>query len=426
MGGHYILTCLGCGRTFTDSGDGFLLSCPGEHPPSLLRARFQGARFAVNHALSGMFRYRGWLPVRRTFRRAGRPVVFPSRALGRRLGLDRLLLGVSGYWPERGAGLETCTFKELEALSVIARRPRGARGRIVVASAGNTGRAFLQVASLTGVPVLVVVPESALADMWTTVRRHREAKLAVVQGPADYTDAIEAADRICSLPGFIPEGGARNVARRDGLGTVLLAAVESAGEIPRHYVQAVGSGTGAIGAWEASLRLIEDGRFGPGRMRLHLVQNDPFAIMTEAWSRGSRETERVEAGEARKRITRLHSPVLSNRVPPYGIKGGVFDALEDTGGSMYSVSGAEAEEAGRLFEELEGCDMDPAAQVALAGLVKAVRGGGMDRSDLVLLNVSGAGRRRIEAEGKLRPAEPDVVIRSGQEPAAALASAGLG
>ncbi len=423
MGGNYTLTCLECGKSFDDSEDGFLLSCTEKHMPSLLRARFAGRRFTVREALAGIFRYRGWLPVRRALRRAGRPVVFPGLALGAHLGLRRLLLAVSGYWPERGARLETCSFKELEALSVIARRPRRARGRIVVASAGNTGRAFLQISSLTGVPVLVVVPESALPEMWTTVEKRPEAKLVVVKAPSDYADAIDVADRISELDGFFAEGGARNVARRDGLGTVTLAAVEAAGEIPEHYVQAVGSGTGAIGAWEANLRLIEDGRFGGRKMRLHLVQNSPFAIMTEAWSRGSRQTSPVAEDEARSRIARLHSPVLSNRRPPYGLRGGVFDALVDTAGSMYTVSAEEAVEAGRLFESLEGCDLDPAAQVALAGLIRAVSGGEVKNNESVLLNVTGAGKRRIEREGRALACAPDMVLGVREEVSAAIGEA---
>jgi cysteate synthase len=423
MGGHYTLTCLECGKSYNDTEDGFLLSCTEKHVPSLLRARFAGRRFTVREALAGIFRYRGWLPVRRALRRAGRPVVFPSRALGARLGLRRLLLAVSGYWPERGARLETCSFKELEALSVIARRPWRARGRIVVASAGNTGRAFLQISSLTGVPVLVVVPESAVSEMWTTVARHPQAKLAVVKAPADYADAIEVADRIAELDGFFAEGGARNVARRDGLGTVILAAVEAAEEIPVHYVQAVGSGTGAIGAWEANLRLIEDGRFGGRKMRLHLVQNAPFAIMSEAWARGSRQTQPPAEEEARRRIARLHSPVLSNRRPPYALRGGVYDALADTSGLMYTVSREEAVEAGRLFESLEGCDLDPAAQVALAGLIQAISNGEVKANESVLLNVTGAGKNRIETEGRTRPCVPDIVLDMREDLTAALGEA---
>ena len=86
-----------------------------------------------------------------------------------------------------------------------------------------------------------------------------------------------------SRPGFAAEGGARNIARRDGMGTVMLDAALKLERIPDHYFQAVGSGTGGISAWEAALRLRADGRFGSILSRLHLAQNLPNAPIYCAW-----------------------------------------------------------------------------------------------------------------------------------------------
>ena len=105
--------------------------------------------------------------------------------------------------------------------------------------------------------------------------------LIAVKG--DYYDAIQIAEKMQSLPGFAAEGGARNIARRDGMGTVMLDAAVKLGQIPKHYFQAVGSGTGGISAWEAGLRLREDGRFGSNLPRLHLAQNLPNAPIYNAW-----------------------------------------------------------------------------------------------------------------------------------------------
>ena len=55
----------------------------------------------------------------------------------------------------------------------------------------------------------------------------------------------------------------------------VLSAVTTIGRIPDYYFQAVGSGTGAIAAWEANMRLIEDGRFGSNTMKLMVSQNAP-------------------------------------------------------------------------------------------------------------------------------------------------------
>jgi cysteate synthase len=281
---------------------------------------------------------------------------------------------------------------------------------MVVASAGNTARAFLQIASRHGVAVTVVVPESALGSMWLTEEKAPTAQLVVLAGSADYLDVIELAHTICDVEGYYPEGGAKNVARRDGMGCALLAAAEAIGDVPEHYVQAVGSGTGGIAAWEMSLRLNDASGSGRSPMRLHLVQNSPFCIMTDAWNAGSRELPSLDEDEARRGISALHAPVLSNRKPPYGITGGLYDALRSSGGSMYAVANQEAVEAGELFERLEGCDLAPAAEVALAGLISAVETNRIGRGDTIALNVTGGGLKRVEREGLKRQLVPDVVV----------------
>jgi cysteate synthase len=77
---------------------------------------------------------------------------------------------------------------------------------------------------------------------------------------------------------------------------------------------------------------------------------------------------------------------------------------------MYAVANREAAEAGELFEELEGCDLDPAAEVALAGLMKGLRLGTIDPQSSVLLNLTGGGKRRLERDRRLVPVESDCTV----------------
>ena len=410
---HYTLVCPACGRRFAEPTDGMLLACDAGHGPALLRAEYARGRLDVDGDGSGIFRWSAWLPVRRVVPGPGRPVVFRSQRLAARLGMDELWLAFSGWWPERAAFMETCSFKELEAAAVLARLPEGFDRFLVVASAGNTARAFLQAASRVGVPVLAVVPRSALPMLWLTVDRGPRALLVAVDG--DYADAIDLAGEVAARGDCCPEGGARNVARRDGMGTVLLAAAEAMGALPRHYVQAVGSGTGAIAAWETAARLRRDGRFGGSPMELHLVQAEPFTLLCDAWRARRRDLPVMPAEEARRRSAEVHAPVLANRAPPWGIAGGLFDAMIDCGGTLEAVGTADARRAGAQFEECEGCDLDPAAEVALAGLERALGSGAIGRGDRVLLNLTGGGGRRRAEAGDVHRLEPDLVVDRGPD-----------
>lgn len=404
---HYKLKCLETGREFEDAGQ---LSNPGSPRPALLRAVYASRSLRVRSELPGLFRYMDWLPVNRALPGAPAPVTWRSEALAARLKLPRLHITFSGYWPEKGAEMTTGTFKECEACAVCARLPEKPRRVLVVASAGNTARAFMKVAGENGIPLLVVVPERCLGSLWTEAPRPPHVKVVAAGGDSDYYDAIALADRICALDGFISEGGAKNVARRDGMGTTVLSAATAAGEIPDFYFQAVGSGTGAIAAHETNLRLSGDGNFKPKRMSLQVSQNAPFLPIVEAWQAGRGETEDMDAGEARAKAEAIDAKVLSNRRPPYGIAGGLYDALRASGGDAMAVSNVETRAAQRLFEEAEGCDICPEAGVALASLIQRAAAGKIPRDALVMLNVTGGGLQRLMKEGAPRPVTPDAVF----------------
>jgi len=404
----YKLKCLACGKEFTE--DNHLLSCDANHDPAFLRAEYGERQLTVKEDAPGMFRFGDWLPLRRPIANTGYPIAFKSEEFGAKIGLSNLWVTFSGYWPERRADMRTCTFKELEAPPVLSRFV-GDERTIVVASAGNTARAFAEICSANDIPLLLVVPEVGLENLWST-REFSDAILLVsVTGGADYFDAIKLAGMIAALSQYVPEGGAKNVARRDGMGTSVLAAVTTAGSIPDHYFQGVGSGTGGVAAWEATERLRADGRFGEGKMKLHLVQNHPFTPMTDAWNKGLRTLPEMEEAEARRRIDQIMAFVLSNRRPPYSPVGGVYDALADTKGLMYSVTNQEANAANELFIRAEGIDLDPAAAVAAGALKQAIGTGAVSPEEMILLNVTGGGQKRLFAEHKINYLEPQLQVR---------------
>ena len=402
----YLLQCPGCGRPFPDR---YTLDCPSGCD-ALLRTVYAERRLVLRD-LPGIFRYIEWLPVEGHLRIDAGPVSYDSVALARELGLSHLTVTFSGYWPERGGRMETCSFKELEAQPTLLRLREKGAGVIQVSSAGNTARAFCQVSGLTGAPVVVVIPASAAGRLWTTAP---SPNVCLITVDGDYSDSIAFGREVCSLPGIVPEGGAKNVARRDGMGTVVLDGTLSAGRLPDYYFQAVGSGTGGIAAWEAAERLIADGRFGSRLPELHLSQNLPFVPMVRAWGAGRREIVPAEdMPDAESSIARVSASVLTNRHPPWGIRGGVYDALAASGGRMYAVANDEAQSARRLFADTEEIDLDPAAAVAVASLARAVEEGLIDPEKHILLNVTGGGYERAAEDLDRYPVEPYLRVRAG-------------
>jgi cysteate synthase len=399
----YRIRCVGGKEIIEDIS---LISCPRRHD-SLLRTEYYGRKLILSPH-RGIYRYLAWLPVTAPLLPSGGPVTFTSEELSRELGLSRLSISFSGYFPERGAGLTTGSFKELEA-SPTMQRLQELGGKIpVIASAGNTGRAFAEISGRSRKPVVIVIPEKAVPRLWTTTSA-RDIFLVAVKG--DYSDAIAVGTTLAAVPGCIPEGGAKNVARRDGMGTVMLDAAVTTGRIPDHYFQAVGSGTGAIAAWEASMRLIRDGSFGTKLPHLHLAQNEPFTPMVAAWVAGRREIiPEEDMPHAKESIGKVMSDVLTNRNPPYAIRGGLFDALQATQGYMYRVPNSEGAAAQKLIRDTLGIDPDPAAAIATAALLQAVEKNIAGQDDHILLNLTGGGYERIREDFTLNSISPTAVI----------------
>ncbi len=396
--GEYLLRCVS-DRSVQPA---YSMSCP--HDNSLLRADYQARRMEPM-SLPGIWRFLDWLPVHGIIAEAeGAPVTYRSRGLAGELGLENIYISFNGYWPERGAKMPTCSFKDLEAAPTMQMlAERADKPTLVVASAGNTARAFAHMAILTGRPLVLFVPEKALARMWTTLPAGTgtgtsQVTLIAVQG--DYYDAIQIAERVQSMPGFVAEGGARNIARRDGMGTVMLDAALTLGRMPDHYFQAVGSGTGGISAWEAALRLRADGRFGSNLPRLHLAQNIPNAPIYYAW----------KGLEPEAPCSDMFDDVLFNRKPPYLVPGGVKDALQETRGEVYAVTDSEAAAAKKLFERTEEIDILNAPAVAVAALEQAARAGSVQPKEIILLNITGGGVARIKEEHTLYMLKPSLTV----------------
>ena len=400
----YTLQNVTTGRTFEDTG--WLLDDPQGGEPSLIRANYAKRQIEVGTEDMGIYRFADWLPVGRMLKGSCAPITYKSKKLAEVLGLKNLYITFNGYNPKIGANMRTCSFKETEAYSVCARLRANQEDKVlVVASAGNTARAFARVCSDNNIPLLLSVPEDNLDALWFDTPLNDCVKLIAARKGGDYFDAIHLSNLALKSDKFLAEGGAKNIARRDGMATTVLSATTFIGRIPDYYFQAIGSGTGAIAAWEANLRLIEDGRFGSHKMKLMVSQNLPFVPMYKAWKAKSRALLPYDDDQAR-----IDAKVLSNRKPPYPIGGGLYDALIDTDGDILAATNEEARAAKKLFEETEGVDIYSAPGIALASLINAIKAGEVDPEKIVMLNVTGGGEKHCQQGKKQYNFKPSLVF----------------
>lgn len=398
------------GRQFEDSG--WTLADPEHHEPALVRSVYEKEQIEFNDNSYGIYRFADWMPVSRMLEGSAAPVTYKSEALAKELGLSNLYITFSGWWPQKGAAMPTCSFKETEAYSVCARLPEGNRRRLVVASAGNTARAFAHVCSKNNIPVVIAIPQDNLDALWFNEPLNPCVKIICTPSGTDYYDTITLAAKLNGSSRYMEEGGAKNVARRDGMGTTVLSAAQAIGRIPDSYFQAVGSGTGAIAAYEANLRLVRDGRFGNHLMRLFPSQNIPFTPLYDAFRSGSRSLLPSDGETARQNALAISAKVLANRKPPYSIAGGLFDVLEASAGEMLVATNDELAQACEMFERLEGIDIHPAAGVAAATLIKAVGNKKIRMDEIVMLNITGGGEKLYKNSHAWYSAIPNLIMEA--------------
>jgi cysteate synthase len=77
---------------------------------------------------------------------------------------------------------------------------------------------------------------------------------------------------------------------------------------------------------------------------------------------------------------------------------------------MYKTSPEEAEKSGLLFEKTEEADVGTAAEVAIASLFQAVENKQIRKDDIVVLNITDGGPKRMKREKKIHQCQPDLIV----------------
>lgn len=358
--------------------------------------------------LLGVWKYADWLPTSTTSENVTGTVTYKAGKLAEALGMSNLWVTFHGYWPEKGGLCPTGTFKDMEAVPTLVRIADHECKGIICASAGNTARSFSYYCGLSDTPLIVIVGAIHADRLWLPKNHPRDSvKIVVIEG-GDYQNATKISEKLAQrLEGWQLEGGAHNIARRDGIGTLILDAAFAIGALPKHYFQGIGGGPGPIGVNEMASRLIDFGIFEGPLPRQHVSQNIQHCPIHNAWQDG-RST--LQDSDFPSQEVEVYSDFLLNKSPCYSPVGGVYDTLKQSNGQTYIVEEKDAIAAKILFEEIEGIDILSPAAVALASLQQALASGEIEADDCTVLNISGGGTERITKDMEITKIEPWLIV----------------
>ena len=112
----YKLLSIASGNIFDDTG--WMLEAPNENRPGLIRAIYDKKQIQLKDKGYGIYKFADWLPIQRMLQGSYAPVTYKSIGLANELGLKNLYITFSGYWPEKGVEMKTCSFKEFFICSI--------------------------------------------------------------------------------------------------------------------------------------------------------------------------------------------------------------------------------------------------------------------------------------------------------------------
>ena len=397
----FFLSCNKC--NFRSDNNFNILYCPNCKESALLKTNYY-KNLNVEATNNDFYSFIEWLPFEKKHFSGNICInCFKSQRLNQFLGLKDLWILFSGYSKRYGSSLYTCTFKETEAIGVLSRIIEGTDKTLIISSAGNAAKAFLEYGIQIQKKIVVIIPENALKDIKVISKPKRVAPLLICIKDSAYMDAIRLVNKMIERFPYdlVREGGCYNVARRDSMAVPFLRSAIKMNSIPNRYIQAVGSGTGALAAWEASKRLISIPSIEKRSMKLHLIQNFPFQPIVDAWNSNSKSIRKIKDSEVYKLLSNTKAKVLSNTNPPYSVSGGLYDALMESNGETTAVNNQEIEEARNLAFNILDLDLCSPASAALAGLVKSLNDNKIDKNEKILLHLTGGGSSQIRKDMSL-------------------------
>ena len=320
-------------------------------------------------------------------------------ALGRKLGLRRLLMKDEGLLP-------TGTFKARGAAVGVSRARELGVTAIALPTAGNAGAAWAAYGARAGIPVTVVMP----AGTPEVIQRETAAygaRTYLVDG--SIADAGALVKRAVAEHGWYDASTLKEPYRIEGKKTMGFELAEQLGwRLPDVIVYPTGGGVGLIGMWKAFDELRACGWLTDAkRPRFIAVQASGCAPIVKAFREGKDESEpwpdpvTIAAG---LRVPKALGDFLVLRI------------LRESGGVAVDVSDDRISELMREVGVSEGLLVCPEGAAAFAA-VQDLRGAGAIREDdeVVVFN-TGTGMKYFE---HLQGRAPARIGKGGLVPARA-------
>jgi threonine synthase len=338
-----------------------------------------------------LWRYRELLPIIEynpvlSLGEGGTPLIHAPN-LGMMLGCPNIYIKDERQGP-------TNSFKDRQAAVGIAALKEAGIEEVVLASTGNVAISYAAFAARAGIKLWAFLTSLVPAEKMREVAVYGTQ---VVKVTASYDQAKKVAAEFAHQRNLIMERGSRTIPSVEAMKTIAFEIVEqftamtdpdkrpathqqAPWRVPDWYFQAVSGGLGPLGVLKGFSELREMGLTDrmPGIASIQAAGCSP---MVQAWVHELDIAEPV-------RLPRTHIATLATGDPgrTYTL---LYHRIQEGGGFFESVTDEETFRTIHILAKLEGLSVEPAAAVAFAGLIKAVRNGMVKPTDSIIINCTG-------------------------------------
>ena len=301
---------------------------------------------------------------------AGGTPLLPSQRFAPMLGHNHVFIKDERYGP-------TSSFKDRQAAVAVAAMKEGNVREAVIASTGNAAVAYAAACARAGIKLWVfmtsLVPQEKL----------REAALfgaEVIRVSGNYDQTKQIAAQFAQRKNLLLDRGASSIPARESMKTIAYEIVEQLGwRAPDWYIQSVSGGLGPLGVYQGFKELFNMG-FIHRIPKIAIIQAEGCSPMVRAFKAGKEIAEPV--------IPDTRIIILSTGDPGKSYTY-LWNIIRQHGGTMESVTDAEAFAAMRALAKSEGMAVEPATSVAFAGLEKMLNEGKIGGEETVVVNCTG-------------------------------------
>ena len=390
---QFELRCIECGKSHDMARPAYACSKCGNLLEVRLDFRAAGDRLGKSDWKKrpiSVWKYKELIPVDPkakvySLNEGGTPLLRCSR-LGERLGMKNLRIKFDGANP-------TGSFKDRGMTVGITKAKELSMKTVTCASTGNTSASLAAYAGLAGLRCVVLIPEGKVALGKLAQAMMHGALVISIKG--NFDQALDLVMKSSEKLGMYVLNSV-NPFRIEGQKTASYEICDQMeGRCPEYLYIPVGNGGNSAAYWKGFAEYESLGVVA-GHPLIRGIQAEGAAPVAHMFESGSKELVPVKKPDTVATAIRIGNPANWKKT---------VRAIRESGGYASVVTDEEILEAQRSLAKFEGIFAEPAGAAALAGLVKDIELGKIDKSADVVCVSTGHGLK-----------DPDVAIAQSIQP----------